>query len=124
MNLKHVALVCSSEEKADRFFADVLGCRKNEPRILPRTLSQALFKVDADLKIVKYQGESTVWELFIHKAGASPKVRIEHVCIEVSDPHAVLTKCRDHGLEIRQVPKGEKIITLIADYDGNLFELT
>jgi len=124
MKVKHVALVCSSEERADRFYANLLGFQKNAPKILPRALSQALFGVGEELKIVKYQGDSTVFEIFIHPPHAGSDGRLEHTCLEVGDTGAVLAKCRDHGIEIRQVAKRDKTITFIADYDGNLFELT
>ena len=123
MKLMHAALVCSTENKADRFFADLLGFKKSEPKILFRELSQALFGVDEDLTIIKYLDEKMVLEILIHQAGAAPPARLAHLCIEVEDPDALLTRCRDRGVEIRQVHKGDKIITFIADDDGNLFEL-
>ena len=36
MLLKHVALVCSSENNSDKFYKDLLGLEKKETKILPR----------------------------------------------------------------------------------------
>jgi hypothetical protein len=32
-------------------------------------------------------------------------------------------KCRDLDVEISQIPKGDRPLTFIRDYDGNLFEI-
>ena len=49
--------------------------------------------------------------------------RIDHVCLAVDKLEAFLEKCRNMGVEIARVPKGDAVITFIKDYDGNLFEL-
>lgn len=122
MKLRHVALVCSSEENAHRFFGNVLGLKKSEPKRLPRTLSKAIFDVDAEIEIVNYQDDEVHFEIFIDPApqGVRPLV---HVCLEVDDRDAFLQRCREAGARIVQVPKGDSLLTFVGDADDNLFEL-
>lgn len=123
MNLRHVALVCSSEENADRFFGRVLGLTKAEPKTLPRALSRALFDIDRDLAVINYTSVGVHFEIFI--AGRAPRRPrpIEHVCLEVSDLAAFLTRARDAGATVIQIPKGDSLLTFIRDADDDLFEI-
>ncbi len=123
MNLRHVALVCGSEENADRFFGRVLGLKKAEPRTLPRGLSNALFGIDRELAIINYTGDGVHFEIFIDALGPRRAGRIEHVCLEVQDRRAFLARCRDAGATVIEVPKGDSLLTFIRDADDNLFEI-
>ncbi len=49
--LKHTALVCASEENADRFYQDLLGLTKAVPKILPRHLTVSIFNMAISLKL-------------------------------------------------------------------------
>ena len=123
MNLRHVALVCSTVEKADRFFAGLLGLKKSEPKTLPRALAKPLFDIDSELTVVNYMNEHVHFEIFIdahHPRSARP---VEHICLEVHDLPALLRGCRDSGVKIIQVPKGDSLLTFLRDFDDNLFEL-
>lgn len=123
MNLLHVALTCSSEDKADRFYMNLLGCGKSEPKILPSSLSRAIFNIDSDLTIVNYRNESVHFEVFLHPHHRSNDRRIDHVCLEVKDLQGFLEQCRRMKVRFVQVPKGESMITFASDDDGNLFEI-
>ena len=123
MTTAHVGLVCSSEESADRFYRDLLGLKKAEPKTLPQKLSGAIFDIDADLKIVNYTGAGAHFEIFIHRRAARKERPIEHVCLEVTDVAGFLK--RGHALNVKtlQVPKGDALLSFMYDFDGNLFEL-
>ena len=123
MNLRHVALVCSSQENADRFFGTVLGLDKSEPKILPRALSKSLFDLDTKITIVNYLNDKVHFEIFIDPHRSGPMGAIEHVCLEVGDLIAFLQRCRDAGVSIIQVPKGDSLLTFVRDPDDHLFEL-
>jgi catechol 2,3-dioxygenase-like lactoylglutathione lyase family enzyme len=123
MLLRHMALTCSSEKKSDRFYKNLLGLQKSEPKILPIPLSKAIFNVDSELMMINYQSEQVHFEIFITDHSISDGRHIEHVCIEVDDLQNFLTKCRDLEVEIFQIPKGDRTLTFIRDYDGNLFEV-
>ena len=123
MQLKHIALVSSAEEKADRFYMEVLGLKKVNEKIIPATLSNQLFKVNSELKIVNYADDDVHFEIFISDTQRMQTDRIDHVCLAADNLEAFLETCRKMEVNIVRIPKGDAIITFIKDYDGNLFEI-
>ena len=123
MILKHVALTYSSEEKADRFFKNLLGLQKSDPKALPISLSKAIFNVEAELRMINYQNEKAHFEVFITGHSTKRSRQIEHVCLEVEDLPGFLEKCHNLNVDVSQIPKGDRTLTFIRDYDGNLFEI-
>jgi catechol 2,3-dioxygenase-like lactoylglutathione lyase family enzyme len=123
MNLQHVGLTCSSGENADKFYEVLLGLKKSAPKILPASLSKAIFNIDSELTVVNYMNESVHFEIFIHSHHQSNDSRIDHVCLEVKDLREFLQQCRSLNVKFVQVPKGESMITFVSDDDGNLFEM-
>jgi catechol 2,3-dioxygenase-like lactoylglutathione lyase family enzyme len=123
MQLKHVALVCRSEEKSDRFYKNLLGLQKVSSKTIPSTLVNQIFNIDSDLKIINYANDNIAFEVFIDKRKRAEKNKIEHICIQVENLGSFLEACRSMKIEIIQVPKGDAIITFIKDDDGNLFEI-
>ena len=123
MILRHVALTCSSEINSDRIFKDLFGLQKSEPKILPVSLSEAIFDVDSELVMINYRGEDIHFEIFVTGDSKSNVKQIAHVCLEVEDLETFLKKCRDLDVNVSRIPKGDRTLTFIRDYDGNLFEI-
>jgi catechol 2,3-dioxygenase-like lactoylglutathione lyase family enzyme len=123
MKLRHVGLTSSSEKNSDKFFGELLGLEKLEPKTLPASLSQALFNVDADLKVINYTSDHAHFEIFIGAPEKSSVRRIAHVCLDVDDLSAFVQKCRSLKVSVLQVPKGDSLLTFIKDDDDNLFEI-
>jgi len=121
MHLRHVGLTCRCEENADRFYRDLLGLEKVEPKLLPAPLSLAIFDVEADLPMINYTGPHAHFEIFIADIGDAG--RIGHACIEVADMAAFLRGCDELGVVVRRIPKGDITLTFVRDLDGNLFEV-
>ena len=121
--MRHVALTCGSEKKSDRFYKDLLGLEKSEPKTLARSLSKAIFNVDAELLMINYRGEQVHFEIFITGQSVKSHKQIGHVCLEIDDLKAFLNKCRHLEIEVIHVPKGNRILTFVQDNDGNLFEI-
>jgi catechol 2,3-dioxygenase-like lactoylglutathione lyase family enzyme len=123
MLLKHVGLACSTEDNADHFYKDLLGLSKSEPKTLPPGLAKAIFKLDAELQIINYMNENIHFEVFITGLPDNQSRQIAHQCLEVEDLAGFIEKCRHLSVEVTQIPKGDKILTFIRDFDGNLFEI-
>ena len=123
MILRHVALTCSSEKKSDRFYKDLLGLEKTEPKILPRSLSKAIFNFDSELLMINYRGKDVHFEIFITGQPENRVKQIGHVCLEVEDLNAFLNECQNLEIDVTHVPKGDRTLTFIRDDDGNLFEI-
>ena len=123
MYIKHVGLTSSSEEKADAFYADLLGLTKSEPKALPLQLSKAIFNIDTELLMINYRDETSHFEIFVTGENRDNCRQIEHVCLEVGNLEVFLEKCRRLNVDISLIPKGDKTLTFIKDFDGNLFEI-
>jgi len=123
MDLLHVALTSSSEDRADGFYVGLLGLKKAEPKILAAEISRAVFGIDRELTVINYVGGSAHFEVFVCRAAPAPARRIEHACIAVENLPEFLRKSEKSQFEVIRVPKGESLITFIKDADGNLFEI-
>jgi catechol 2,3-dioxygenase-like lactoylglutathione lyase family enzyme len=123
MILRHLALTCSSEERSDKFYKNLLGLQKSDPKTIPPSLSKALFDIDSELKIINYLNEYLHFEIFLTGHNTSGIRRIEHVCLEVDDLAEFLDKCRTLQVRIIQLPRADKVLTFVSDDDDNLFEI-
>jgi catechol 2,3-dioxygenase-like lactoylglutathione lyase family enzyme len=124
MLLRHAGLTCSTEDSADRFYRDLLGLNKSEPKTLPSELSKAIFNLDAELKMINYMDDKIHFEIFVTNQLSPSQRQIAHLCLEVDDLSDFLENCRKLNVTINQIPKGDKTLTFIKDFDGNLFEIT
>ncbi len=123
MQLKHIAQVSSTEEKADRLYQDVFGLKKINEKMLPASLANDIFNVNAELKIINYANDALHFEIFISHTHRPQTDTIGHVCLEVEKLESFLERCRQNAVEVIQVPKGDALITFIKDTDGGLFEI-
>jgi len=123
MILKHVGLVCRTEENSDKFYRNLLGLNKSQPKTLPSGISKAIFNLDAEPKIINYMNEKIHFEVFVTGLIDNKSGQIAHLCLEVDALSDFIEKCRAFNVEIRQIPKGNKTLTFIKDFDGNLFEI-
>ena len=122
MIFKHTGLTCRTEENADRFYQQILGLEKQEPKVLPADISRGLFGIEEEIRIINYIGTVVHFEIFIHH-DPGRKPAIDHACLQVDSLPDFLDRCKRGDVEIRQVPKGEKTITFVQDFDGNSFEV-
>jgi len=123
MLLKHVALECSSEEAADKFYETLLGLRKMPSKIIPSALSKKIFNLDIEYKVTIYMDDNIQFEIFVSNQKRHEHRKVEHVCLEVDELESFLKKCKALEVKILQIPRGESYLTFISDYDGNLFEI-
>ena len=135
MQILHVGLACRSEVESDRFYQDLLGLSKQDPKTLSRDLAHAIFGVDRELTMINYVGDDVHFEIFItdtagdtarDAAGDTPRVPsgpIAHTCLAVDDLEEFLTRCRALDVEVARIPRGNYTVTFIKDYAGNLFEV-
>jgi catechol 2,3-dioxygenase-like lactoylglutathione lyase family enzyme len=123
MALDHVALVCRSEDSSDRFFKEILGLTKEQPKTVPASLAKQVFLFDKELKVITYKGESSEFEVFISETETEPRQMIAHVSLECPNIDEILNKCAAAGLRIRRGVKGERTIYFIEDFDSHLYEL-
>ena len=123
MLLKHAGLTCRTEDHADKFYRDLLGLNKSAPKTLPADLCRAIFNLGAELKMINYMDDKIHFEIFVSPQPAISQRPIDHLCLEVDDLDGFIEKCRSMQVAVARIPKGDKTLTFIKDFDGNLFEI-
>ena len=123
MRLLHVGLACRYEADSDRFYRDLLGLSKQEPKTLPRSLANAIFAVDRELTMINYVSDDVRFEIFITDTAGNTPAPITHTCLTVDDLDGFLARCRAQNVAVAQIPRGNYTVNFIKDYAGNLFEV-
>ena len=123
MRLHHVAVVCSSQENADRFYGNILGLRKIKASSLSEDFAEAIFHIAQKCAVVLYGNENMVIEVFVPESPAENRAPFVHLCLEVENRQEFARKCQDNNLTVNRVEKGGSLLIFVSDYDGNLFEV-
>lgn len=123
MRLNHVALVCSSEQRADDFYEGLLGLSKIKSFVLGEDLAEQIFEVPGECRIMLYGNDKFAVEVFVANRAQGSASPFVHLCLEVKNREEFLAKCDAMGLRVKRVPKGDFFLTFVQDYDGNLFEI-
>ncbi len=119
----HLALARTSEAASDRLYVDLLGLERRREKQVDAGLCHALFGVARAHRLIDYAGDGVQFEVFLVPPGEQPPAGVAHVCLEIDGAAALLERCRAAGLEVREVVRGERRVTFIADEDGNLYEI-
>jgi len=123
MKLNHVALLCSSEQKADHFYQDILGLRKMKSSVLPAELSRKIFGVDLECPLLLYGNDQMMVEVFLADPPDERGPKFDHICLELEDREAFMKKCQGSNVAVNLVPKEDRLLLFVQDDDGNLFEI-
>ena len=65
MQLNHVGIINKSEEQAVKFYQDFLGFKITREIILPLELTEQLFSVSKEIKVLVVENEGIKIEVFI-----------------------------------------------------------
>jgi catechol 2,3-dioxygenase-like lactoylglutathione lyase family enzyme len=123
MKLHHAGLVCASEQNSDAFYCDLLGLTKERSRTLSADLALEIFGVETDLGMIDYVGPEARFEVFISPDWTGPNDPVTHICLEPSNRDEFLKRCETAKADITRIPKGDKTLVFLRDFDGNLFEI-
>jgi catechol 2,3-dioxygenase-like lactoylglutathione lyase family enzyme len=123
MRLHHVAVICSSQENADRFYEGVLGLQKTRTSPLSEELGRQIFNIAQKCQIILYANETFAVEVFVPASFPEKRAPFLHLCLEVENGEAFIGKCQEMALPVKRIEKGDSLLTFVQDYDGNLFEI-
>ena len=123
MKLSHVALLCSSEQKADHFYQGILGLEKIKAFTLSRELAEKIFGVALECPVLLYGNDQCRVEVFLADPPLEASPRFEHLCLEVENRETFMKTCQAANLKVNLVPKGDRFLLFVNDFDGNLFEI-
>ena len=123
MRLHHAAVICKSQENADRFYHGILGLEKTKTQTLEEGLAQRVFGTPCECQLFLYGNDHFAVEVFVPASVPGVGSPFKHLCLQVEDRDAFVGKCQAARLVVRQIPKGESLLVFVEDYDGNLFEI-
>jgi len=123
MDLVHIGLVASSEDNANRFFADLLGLEMTRRSELPGELARRIFGVTDGCEILYFGNDAMMFEVFVTGWAEKTERKISHTCIEVDGRADLLSRAEGMGFEVVEAPRNDYSIFFLADADGNLFEV-
>ncbi|MFQ6083079.1 MAG: VOC family protein [Candidatus Aminicenantia bacterium] len=123
MILNHIALVSSSEIKADKFYKDVLGLEKTRKFSVPKNLAKQIFNLNKEYQVIVYSHDNLKIEVFIGEEELRNNLPLRHIGLEIEDREALIAKCQAMNIKAIKVPKGNSFYLFIKDDDDNLFEI-
>ena len=123
MRLNHVALVCRSQENADRFFEGILGLKKIKSSDLPKELAARIFGHTVECQLLRYEGENFAFEVIVQDKIQTKNNPFGHLALDVADREEFIQRCRSAGLKVNVVPRGDARLCFMEDNDGNLYEI-
>jgi len=119
--IQHVAVECSDQQSADRFFTTILGIPKIKDTLLSKELSAAIFGINKNVPIEVYDNGKTRFEVFINTTRSEQTY--DHICIEVDNKSGFITQCKKQGLNPFFVEKEGKQLLFVRDFSNNLYEV-
>ena len=119
--IQHVAVECSDQQSADRFFTTILKIPKIKSTLLSKELSAVIFGINKNVPIEIYDNGKMRVEVFINTTRREPTY--DHICIKVDDKSDFFTECKQQGLDPFFVEKEGKQLLFVRDFSKNLFEV-
>ncbi len=123
MKLDHISAVCSSYGNAIRFYNKMLDMKEAKNFSIDRELTFQIFGVSCGCQIVQFENKNCAIEVFIPEQKVEVRNPFVHHCIVVDDRDVFVALCLKEKLSVNCVPKGDKQLVFIEDFDGNLYEV-
>jgi catechol 2,3-dioxygenase-like lactoylglutathione lyase family enzyme len=122
MLLNHVGIINRNEDQAARFYGDFLGLDLTKEALLARELSEQLFSVSQEIKMMVFEKEGIKVEVFI--TDFKPAVPdIAHFGIFIDNLSEITEKARGADVELITGKHKEKTVYFLRDFSGNLIEI-
>jgi len=122
MLLNHVGIVNESEEKAVRFYHGLLGFEKTREFAVSTKLSEQLFSVSQEIKVLVFEREGIKLEVFICPECKQPSPDYSHIGFLLDDFHAMKETAQQMGVLVVG-STDEKTVYFLKDFSGNLIEI-
>ena len=125
MKIEHIAVSSNSEEKADEFFMELLGMKKERDFVVPEDLMAKFFNVKKEQRVIRYKNEDLSVEAFITDDKNQSLDKFTHTCLIVEDRIRLIEKAKKLNLKVMQVPRknSDGFYLFLKDTYGNLFEI-
>jgi len=125
MKLIHFAVASNSEEESNKFFTKLLNLKETRDFSVPANLIEKFFEVKKEQRIIRYESENIVAEVFITEDQSKRKDTFTHICLEVENRDKMVKEARELGFKVIKIPRenGEGYYLFIRDSFGNIYEI-
>ena len=122
MQLNHVGIINKNEEQALKFYQDFLGLKKTREILLAPELSEQLFSVSKEIKVLVVENEGIKIEVFI--SDFQPEnPNFTHFAIMVDSLSEITEKAKQFDAEVIIGKHKDKTAYFLKDFSGNLIEV-
>ncbi len=122
MQLNHVGVINKSEEQALKFYSEFLGLEKTKEMLLARELSEQLFSVSEEVKVIVFENEGFKIEIFI--SDFQPEnPNFTHFAITVDSLPEITEKAKRFNADMIIGKYKDKTVYFLKDFSGNLIEV-
>jgi len=122
MLLNHIGIANESEEKAVSFYHGFLGFEKTREFVVSAKLSEQLFTVAQEIKVLVFERDGIKLEVFICPGCRQPSPDYSHTGFLLNDFEAIKEKAQEMGVLIVG-RTDEKTVYFLKDFSGNLIEI-
>ena len=122
MELNHIGITNKSEEQALLFYRDFLGLEKRREILLAPELSEQLFSLSQEIKVLVFEKTGIKIEVFIsdfHHANPN----FTHFGIMLDNFSVVTEKAQRSHVDLIIGKHKEKSVYFLKDFSGNLIEI-
>ncbi|HHT9115938.1 MAG: VOC family protein [Planctomycetes bacterium] len=122
MELNHLGVTNKSAEQAIRFYQDFLGLEKTREIILPPELSEQLFSLSQEIKVLVFEKPGIKIEVFISDfQHANPN--LTHFGLMLDNISEVTEKAQRSHVDLIIGKHKDKTVYFLKDFSGNLIEI-
>lgn len=122
MELNHIGITNKNEKQALQFYQDFLGLEKTREILLPPELSEQLFSLSQEIKVLVFEKPGIKIEVFISDfQHANPN--FTHFGIMLDNFAEVTEKVQRSHVDLVVGKHKDKTVYFLKDYSGNLIEI-
>lgn len=122
MQLNHVGIINKNEEQALKFYSEFLGMEKTKEILLAPELSEQLFSLSKEIKVMVFENEGLKIEVFI--SDFQPEnPNFTHFGIMVDSLPDITEKARKFNTELIIGKHKDKTVYFLKDFSGNIIEV-
>ncbi len=122
MELNHVGIINKSEEQALKFYNEFLGLKKTKEMLLVQELSEQLFSVSKEIKVMVFENEGLKIEIFI--SDFQPEnPNFTHFGIMVDSLPGITERARQFNADLIIGKHKDKTVYFLKDFSGNIIEV-
>lgn len=121
--INHAGIVNSDEAQAISFYRDFLGLDKTREFIVAPELSQQLFSISQEIRVLVFEKNGMKIEVFISPGFLQSSQTFSHIGLTVDDLDGFLARAKRNGIGVITGKHKEKTVFFIKDFSGNLIEV-